>query len=251
MQVPYIGVTGFTGRDEVAQVLQGFPFPPYRRKFMVGVLASRMTFWGLPNKKYPMRYPRPGDIAEIFPDDRRALNLIHYATDERESLANQLKLIKEHYAGPHCHGFQLNIKWPDMHVLELLKKTYPGIVFVLQVGGGAMETVLKSPARIARMISAYDGLADYALLDPSGGEGRAIDPRFAMECLDRLHEIPMRMRLGFAGGLSDDSLPTFAKHLQAYPDLSVDAEGQLRDEHDRLSIEAACRYRNRAIEMLP
>ena len=48
--------------------------------------------------------------------------------------------------------------------------------------------------------------------------------------------------IGIAGGLSADTLPHIAGLLQEIPDLSIDAEGQLRDENDHLDVNKAVRY---------
>ena len=104
MKKPYIGITGFTTRAEVVRIISEIPRMS-DRLLMVGVLASLKTLNGRTNK-YPDRYPRVSKISEIFSDnDQAVLNLIHYNTDEAESLDQQL-LKAIDLGGKNLHGFQ-------------------------------------------------------------------------------------------------------------------------------------------------
>ncbi|MBI2450547.1 MAG: hypothetical protein HYV47_03355 [Candidatus Nealsonbacteria bacterium] len=105
---PYVGITGFMRRQEVSAVLEQANLRV--RMLMVGVLVSSKTLSGRQNK-WPNRYPKIKEMADIFPEDPNALNLIHYNTDEPETLANQLLELTDR-GGHNLRGFQLNIAWP-------------------------------------------------------------------------------------------------------------------------------------------
>ncbi|MBI2048118.1 MAG: hypothetical protein HYT27_03175 [Parcubacteria group bacterium] len=249
MRKPYIGITGFMSAREVLQVLMtSTVLVNNERLVMVGVLASHKTLQKFQNK-YPNLYPPVEAIADIFSNHPHALNLIHYNTKEPETLLDQMVALAL-FGGENMHGIQLNVKWPPHSALSEFKKRYPRMKIVLQVGNGAMLAVDNSPEKLAEKIGEYDDVAEYMLLDPSGGFGLPFDPERACEYLSALSEKKLNMTLGVAGGLSHRTLHLFDPVLQAYPHVSIDAQGKLRTENDDLDIDAACTYLSNAILMV-
>ena len=106
----YVGVTGFMCRQEVRLLLEMLPRPA-GRLFMFGVLATDKTLRQEPNKRFN-RYPPLARLDNIFVADPAVLNLIHYATGEPATLADQLERLTA-AAGPLLNGFQLNMRDPD------------------------------------------------------------------------------------------------------------------------------------------
>ncbi len=247
---PYIGITGFMSSQEVKTIIENTALSLSGRLLMVGVLASSKTIEGIPNK-WPGRYPANNAIHDIFLDDDRCLNLIHYNTKEPDSLASQLTTMTA-LAGKKLNGFQLNIAWPDPSILDAYKKSHPEKVFVLQIGSRAFEMVNNSPEALARKVnSEYAGIADYVLLDPSGGLGIPFDSAIANDYLSALSEGSHEFGLGVAGGLSSSTLNLIEPLIEDYPSLSIDAEGRLRSPQpeDALQIEAAIQYVQNALEL--
>jgi len=233
---PYIGVTGFMSVDEVNEVLKAVP-EGSQRKLMVGVLASSKSIRGIPNK-WPNRYPRAEDIAGIFPDHPAALNLIHFNTKEPDQLLAQMLEVSE-LAGNNFHGFQLNIRWPEPQTLKKYRKEYPEKILVLQCGSGALEEIGHDPVRLVGKVWQYVGICDYLLIDPSGGLGMPFDPQKGLEYLQFLNDSMVGMRFGIAGGLSPETLGLLETIAEIFPGTSIDAEGRLRDENDRLILKRA------------
>lgn len=236
---PYIGITGFMSHSQVLSLFRAIP-KHTDRLIMVGVLASSQTIRGIPNK-WPNRYPRPTELGNIFIDHPLALNLIHYNTKEKETLFDQMQEVRS-LAGPHCHGFQLNIAWPDPEVLMKVAMQSKRPIIVLQVGGHALEMVSHSPIVLADKVEQYKGLIDYVLLDPSGGLGTPLNPHIAQLYLQILSSKNLGMGLAVAGGLSASTLHLIEPLAKEFPDVSIDAEGKLRDKEDRLDIEAMRKY---------
>ncbi len=240
----YIGVTGFMTPQEVRAGLKLFPANG-NRKLMVGVLVSSKTLQGGTNK-WPGRYPKFDRIVEIFQDDPRAVNLIHYNTDDKETLSHQLLHLVE-ISGPNLHGFQLNVAWPNVAELEKFHEatgwTYR---IVLQVGGGAMKKIDDNPVKLADAISEYiwpDRLIDDVLIDPSGGKGQPFDPGKTTDFLREIVGRNLPVNLGVAGGLGSQTIWLFDSLLREFPDLNSDAEGQLRDKAtDDLHVEEMTDY---------
>lgn len=231
---PYLGITGFTTAAEARHALGLLP-PSSRRLLMIGVLASNRTCAGLPERN-PRRNPAVEAIPGIFPDHPRALNLVHYYTDEPATLGRQLADLAGR-AGPNLHGFQINVAWPTRADLEELRSSRSGLRIVLQMGDGRLAGSPREAAREARELA---GLADDVLLDASAGRGRPLDPAAVLPFLRELADAGLG--LGVAGGLCAASLRVLAPLLAEFPDLSFDAESRLRDEEDRLDLERVREY---------
>lgn len=203
MKTPYIGITGFMSREEVVHVLKTVPVDT-GRLIMIGVLASQKTMQGIPNK-WPNRYPEALKISDIFPNDPRVLNLIHYNTKEQDTLGYQLLAITE-LGGENLNGLQLNMAWPSPDVIKAFRKVQPAKQIVLQIGGHAFELVNHSPRQLAAKVAEYERIIDYVLLDPSGGYGRPLDPERIREYLYTLQAKNLDIGLGTAGGLSPTTI---------------------------------------------
>lgn len=253
MRQPYIGVTGFMSRQEIEEVLTALYENETDRNLMVGVLASTKTLDG-EKGKYPNRYPDIDDIKRIFMPHPRCLNLIHYTTKDTKNLFWQLVQMKEK-GGLFCHGFQLNIPWPDAEVLRTWKDRWRNeTTIVLQVGSKAFAQIDHSPDELAKKaVIEYGECIDYLLLDPSGGTGKAFDVEKMSAYVQALwtHYADDHFGLGIAGGLSASVPSEVAQLLQTFDDLSVDAEGNLRDENDNLDISKTTSYIGRMCEIMP
>lgn len=248
MIFPYIGVTGYMSRNEIKETLTVVPHTTYR-KLMVGVLASSKTMQGIENK-WPNRYPIPVEkIKNIFVNDPRTLNLVHYNSKELDTLYQQMIYLTT-IAGPFFNGFQLNIKWPDKNVLQRYRTNYPEKTIVLQCGHSAIESSGGDPITFAKKVKEYELLADYVLFDPSGGLGKPFDPYTAQEYLWALREAEVQMGFGVAGGLSAETLHLVKHLIEDFPNISIDAEGQLRDKpSDILNTEKTRAYIRGAFEL--
>lgn len=244
---PYVGITGFTKKSEVETALESLPKTPGKRKLMVGVLASSRT---LKTNSLPNRYPKRKELGKIFLPHPRVLNLIHFSTTEPESLYDQLMEVRE-LAGPHCHGFQLNVAWPNPDVLEKLAfQSGQETVVVLQTGRRAMEMVDNSPAKLAlKVATEYAIGARYILLDASGGKGESLNAEKLGDYLYALAKKETSLGLGIAGGLSPSTLYTVAPLIRAFANLSIDAEGRLRDRSDNLHPGIASAYLEKAFSL--
>lgn len=244
---PYVGVTGFMSRDEVSEALAMIPKGAARR-LMVGILMSCKTLAGQQNK-WPSRYPKKEVVADIFVDDPRALNLVHYNTDHPEILHEQLVEITE-LAGSRLDGFQLNIAWPPISQLENYRRSYPDKFLLLQIGGKAM-TQVESMEQFTEIIGEYLPVIDAILIDPSGGKGEPLDPVKGTEYLRAVRNYPA-LGIGIAGGLGPMTLHLIKQLIKEFPELSIDAEGQLRTTkpEDALCLNAMRTYLEDAFPIL-
>jgi len=242
MKKNYIGVTGFMDRTEVEAVLSSLP-EGFNRKVMIGMLVSGKTVKGIPNK-WPKRYPMLDMVGSVFMDHPNALNLVHYNTKEEDpvKIVEELYMIEE-LAGPNFHGFQLNMVWPSPSMINLWLRNRGSKTIVLQCGSRAMAEINNSPEQLVEKSKNYEGIADYLLLDPSGGLGQSFNYEHLLLYLDALHLARLNTRFGVAGGLSPETFePLMIPILERFPDVSIDAEGRLRTKEDKLDTDIANKY---------
>lgn len=245
---PYVGVTGFMERAEVELALKCVPSQSSRR-LMVGILVSSKTLSGQQNR-WPGRYPKIENVPDLLIQDERVLNLIHYNTDETETLYTQLNSITQ-CLDYNLDGFQLNIAWPPISQLEDWHETHPNQFLLLQIGSKAMAAA-ESMEHFRDLVGAYLPMIDAILIDPSGGKGEPLDPVKGAEYL-RSASCHLDLGLGIAGGLDASNLSLLEPLVKEFPDLSIDAEGRLRtrNEDDDLAPGAMIAYLNEAFARFP
>ena len=231
---PYIGVTGIMTPQEARAALRVASTWESNYRVMLDVLASSKTLSGRKNK-WPNRYPNPERIAELFVDHPKALNFVHYSTDTPEYLAAQLLSIAK-LAGPHLHGFQLNVVWPEVEELmhfHLNSNPVGCYQLVLQLGTKAIDQCTSLEDLVAR-VTLYKDLVQYILLDCSGGKGIPFDVTLTYARMEALREACPWAHIVVAGGLSGDreSFSPLEKLISLQEHLSCDAEGRLRTHED-------------------
>jgi len=245
---PYIGVTGCMSNQEVEHLLRLMPEPiDPPQLLMVGVLVSSKTMAGGKNK-YPNRYPGMNDVYRIFPDHGPALNLVHYNTQEPDTLYEQLMQMTDWWRY-RINGFQLNVAWPDPRIIKRYVTACPTKDIVLQVGGHAFEMIGNSPTHLVERVKEYQGLIKCVLLDPSGGHGTLLDMARMIGYLDVLYASKVDIGIGIAGGLCAETLDHVAPLIKGFPGLSIDAEGRLRDGDDHLDLVKAEAYVQKALAL--
>ena len=234
LTMSYIGVTGFSKREEVSAALEAYK--GNNRKLMVGVLATWKSLRGIPMKPiWAKQTPDPQDIKNIFIDDARALNLVHFSTEEGQehSIADDMLAIHR-LGGEHIHGFQLNMTWPSIDQLRTYKEKVSGECYiVLQIGRHAVESA-GTPFMVSSILTEYRGVVDAILLDSSGGRGKPFDAERARHILLAIRDKMDDIGLGVAGGLGPHSLDLLEPLLTDFPDINIDAQGRLRNEENEL-----------------
>ena len=252
LNTPYIGITGFTSPDEVAAVLATLPAEP-SRLLMCGVLLSNALLSGEPSDA-PNRCPHPDAISGIFSDDPRCLNLVHYRPRAGVNLTDALTRAMD-VGGRNCHGVQINatrgVPWPDpASLIEFLNRSQPRRI-VVQAGREAMASVDADPARLAQRCAEYAGIVTDVLVDASEGLGLPLDATRSSEYLEALAETAPNLGLVVAGGLHAGNIEELLSPLlPRWTNVSIDAEGRLRDANDVLNIGAGTAYLQAAMGLL-
>ena len=244
--ISYVGITGICAPEQSAALVS--IAAGMRRRLMIGVLVSDASMEGQPDR-WPRRYPPPASAADIFSDHPAAFNVVHYNTHDPSTLARQLTEIVR-LVGSRLHGFQLNMAWPAPRQLALFREECPGVQIIIQLNREAFDIIAGLPDGVSgKLRREYGGLYDHALLDLSAGHGEMLEPVWAADQLRRLYGADLDAGLGVAGGLCAESLPMIEPLIREFPDLSIDAEGRLRDEDDFLDLNRAEEYLIGALAM--
>ncbi len=245
----YIGITGFMDRDEVGIALE--LMPKYSKKLlMVGVLVNDKTIQCLDTRGG--RHPSVKNIKNIFVYHPSVLNMIHYYTKDTDTLCEQLIKLTE-LSGPNLHGFQFNMIWPPIDEIKKYRSKYPNYTTVLTIDGRALNQIENSNIFLLSKISEYKGLIDYILLDKSCGYGIPLDVEFMRNYINILRTIDFvadsSTKIVIAGGLNAKMLGTIEQLIKDFPDLSIDAENNLRNQDDSLNLRLTQDYLYRALQM--
>lgn len=239
---PYIGITGFMSYFEVSQMF--YMLRNIERMLMVGVLVSDKTLNGAKNS-HPGRYPLISSIKDIFQEreNSNTLKIIHYNTQNTANLYTHLCRLTD-LGGNNLDGFQLNITWPKPTELERYHHRVKGKVFILSINSSAMDSVGKSPKKLAKKIeNLYNGLVHYILIDQSNSRGITLNTDKILRYLEAIRNLLPKIGIVVTGGLGPDNLSCLTEIIKRFPDVSINAGSKLRSgNRDMLDIISAQRY---------
>lgn len=196
---------------------------------MIGVMMSYKTLNDLPSR-FTQAFPPKSAIPKLFVPHPLAFNTLHYAdyegSTERVDIANMMEICLK----GSLHAVQLDMPWPDWHLLELIKRQSGWQVkTVLQIGKTALDQCNNDPQEVCRQIESYGRqLVDYVLLDRSMGQGRGMDAPRLLPFLRAIADALPGLGLAVAGGLGPGRMSLVEPIVREFPDISIDAQGRLR-----------------------
>lgn len=229
----FIGVTGFTRREEVEAALEVFPHDT-PRKLMVGVLADRNTLKGQASER-GHSHPPVDTIPDIFTDDPRVLNIVHYSVYPNQgtiTVGRELKELRKRM-GPNLHGFKLNVPWLQPN--DDLREVSVGMRMMLVLGREAFGMLAYGPEIVIEWLSLLGTILSDVIVAPTTVRRDGLD----IEKIEPLLKVLIRehgtLGIGMGGGLSPENVWERVQPLtKYYPALSIDAQGKLRTEEDDL-----------------
>ena len=226
-RTPYIGITDFFTSEEVTRMFRIVKDRNIRRKLMVGVMMSYKTLHDLPTK-WKNAFPKKERVADIFYSDE-AYNCLHYADYTIDpQLSNSLALALS-YGGIGIHAVQLDMIWPDPgQVASGVHASRKNLEVILQLNTDALNEVNNDPDNLAARLADYEGVIHRVLLDKSGGKGQGMCAALLEPFLDTLSAKTPWLSLGVAGGLGPKTMHLLGNLPSFCPNLSIDAQGQLR-----------------------
>ncbi|XLQ19728.1 MAG: hypothetical protein ACKUBY_03995 [Candidatus Moraniibacteriota bacterium] len=238
---PYVGITDFMDVKEVvamAKVFNSHEPGNFQYKLHVGVMMSYKTLHGWPTK-WTDAFPRNEVIASIFDGDYAddVMYCLHYAdSKKRPELWKSLRLAII-YGGKYMHALQLDLVWPDRHQI-FAAITDSGIhpEIILQIGKQAFEEIDNNPRALVDRLGkyAYDEVLHRVLLDKSMGRGIGMDAPSLIPFIEAIQNDLPDIGISIAGGLGPETYQLSEPVMQSHNNISVDAQGKLRESGNAL-----------------
>ena len=221
---------------EIADELRANRKNPFR-KAMIGVMTHPIALNpGLlvprdVRREIESIFPSKEEMAGGFTEDPDVLNTIHYADlygpDAGKDLLENLELCIK-YGGDFLHAIQLDVTWPNPSGLKEFKQKYPDTMIILQVGKFAIEKANSDPQEITKRLKEYGSSIDFVLLDLSMGKGVGMNAEVLLPLLRLIADEAPGLGLAVAGGLGPESVDILEPIAREFPDISIDAQGNLK-----------------------
>ncbi|MDE2020757.1 MAG: hypothetical protein KGJ13_10510, partial [Patescibacteria group bacterium] len=130
-----------------------------------------------------------------------------------------------------CKGLQVNNNFGKITpgIMAGIKATYPKLKIILQIQEDALAVM--DTDQIIAELKRFNDIADYTLVDPSGGKGQEMDVRSGIRLANAIRK-NTNIGAALAGGLSQSNIERIVQELAAglgTDNFSIDAEGGLRD----------------------
>ncbi len=213
------------------------------RKVMIGVMTHPIVL----SDDRPMpeeirnairaEFPTKEEMAAGFIDDPDVFNTVHYAdlygpdgprkSGEAPDVYKNLERVVE-YGGENLHAIQLDITWPSSDELKRFKSEHPDIAIILQVGKFGIKEIDSNPHALVDRLREYGESIDYILLDMSMGMGKSMETEGLLPMLRTVRDQIPELGLAVAGGLGPDSIDLLEPIAAEFPDISIDAQGNLK-----------------------
>jgi|GEM_PF-612594 len=222
---PYIGLRGFRRTEEAESLL----FESRELKvtpLMVGVIVTPQTLFARIGPEWPHQFIQPEAIAKVFPAVR-TLNLVHVVAPDSTELYPTL-VNAYTTGGPHCHGVQVNIPWPEQAALNEFRARCPEAVIAVEVGEQARKMADNLPGMVGgRFFANYAGVADYAVLsmrtnEPFVGDIYVAATPYLRDICSRRGGAGWQCRPVFSSDFEPEDANNLDILFLEFPDLSVD-----------------------------
>ncbi len=213
------------------------------RKVMIGVMTHPVVLSDdrpMPEfvrEEIRAEFPTKEAMSAGFIDDPDVFNTVHYADlygpdgprkgGESPDVFKNLERVVE-YGGENLHAIQLDVTWPVSDELKKFKNKYPDIAIILQVGKFGIKEIDSDPHKLVDRMREYGDAVDYILLDMSMGMGKSMESEGLLPMLRTVRDQLPDLGLAVAGGLGPDSVDLLAPIAAEFPDISIDAQGNLK-----------------------
>ncbi|HMS30896.1 MAG TPA: hypothetical protein PJ984_00685 [Candidatus Saccharibacteria bacterium] len=213
------------------------------RKVMIGVMTHPAVLSDDGPRPVEVRdaireeFPSREEMSGGFIDDPDVFNTVHYAdlygpdgprkAGEAPDVLKNLELVVQ-YGGEHLHAIQLDLVWPSSEELKQFKAKYPDIAIILQVGKFSLQEAGNDDQAAIERLREYGDAVDYVLLDMSMGMGKGMEASGLLPMLRTIREQLPDLGLAVAGGLGPESVDLLEPIAREFPDISIDAQGNLK-----------------------
>ena len=213
------------------------------RKVMIGVMTHPVVL----SDDRPMpeavrmeiraEFPTKEAMSAGFIDDPDVFNTVHYADlygpdgprkgGESLDIFKNLERVVE-YGGENLHAIQLDVTWPASDEIKKFKNLHQDIAIILQIGKFGIKEIEGDPHKLVERMREYGESVDYILLDMSMGMGKDMESDGLLPMLRTVRDQLPELGLAVAGGLGPDSVDLLAPIAAEFPDISIDAQGNLK-----------------------
>jgi hypothetical protein len=225
----FVSITDFTSPEQVRSF--GPKLGDSILALGVGVMMSYKTLNGI-ETKWSKIFPANEDVAGIFINPKffnnNIINVLHYADYDGNPLLENLVKARE-LSGKHLNAIQLDVPIPNAHEILEFRRMYPKIKIILQVAKPMFRVAKEDPKEMIALLGSYSDIVSSVLLDKSMGQGIGMDAKalkpFVKEIMGALPDLSIVV----AGGLGPDSMDLLKPFGKILGDLSLDAQGALRE----------------------
>jgi len=206
MVTPYIGITGFKSYEEVVDFNRRVSGHPVGY-LMYGFTSSnkRLADPVSSGKTSPSLCKLGAAIAAV---PTQHLPMVHYHTPNQDKLADEiLSLFEFCMLDPARVGLQINALWPEHRQLERLQ--HFTITLQLPAKALAVENIV-----LIDKLQSYKDLVEYALIDPSSGQGVDFNIDRAANLLRMMQRQVPQIIPGVAGGFSPSNVTDRVKAIR-------------------------------------
>lgn len=236
---PYIGITGITEPNQahiLANCFKQYLPEDSSHIGMAGYLVSEKMLHGIPETN--QRFPSFDSLSSLLRITASSgLNTIHYRTSNKEGLASQIvEVFKKDniYEDDLCRTVQLNLRYPNHEELLKVKDQLPKLDIIFLISGRMMRR--NNTYQLGKHLERYQELADYILIDPSGGRGVSFDERDIKPYFDLAKIVFPNAPIILAGGFNPENVIQRVyqtSRLLQTEEFGIDAESGLRDRVGR------------------
>ncbi len=240
----YISVSGIESASQIAALEQhnATIAGPRSPEFLVGIQASEKSqFDKIENSRGHNWHPVGDEIWRLLKPLRKATRrIIHYSFDATKNPGDVRCLIDDLLErkpeNVELDGIQFNnLRLADQDYEDTLALIEHGSYKIAQLSAGVLRRC--RPEELARRLA--DSSFSHVLVDTSGGMGRQFDLNEYIRTIEAFMDNAPDLEIGVAGGFGPGSMGYFEVLLSRYPELSCDAEGNLRIYPDNMRQEHA------------
>lgn len=223
-----VGITGTIDEAEVRELLAIFKKHHINGSILVNGIMIDINAENF-LRKHASKFVSPDKIKPLLVNDAKLFNVLHFVKSESDNFANAIDRIASGIEGE-WHGIQLNIPWPKIEEMKILRKT--GVVkrkspfIILQVDAACFDKVSTSK-RVANRVVEYDRYIDHLLIDVTHIKQAEDKQKFIERCIKDIKVYNPSFTIGVAGNLDGDSLLNLDKLIKHHK-LSCDADDKLR-----------------------
>ncbi len=141
-------------------------------------------------------------------------------------------------------AFYINGILPEADKLKWFQENnmWDRFEIILGIGERALRDAKHNADNLAVMIASYGESIDYVILEEAEDRNQLFDASAALPYLQAIRRHCPKLGLAVAGKLGPDTMYRIDPLIDEFPDLSVMAYKELRDENDHLVMPKVCKY---------